>query len=215
MRNSPIRSALLGIAAFLLLGSILVRQSRAEPEAGTVADDSRADVLFAVFRAEKSMLSIRCTMLTQLTEASRPILPDDFAKSPKEHQEKFVGWQRSSLRFEGGMSIRHYYLYLRDSEFRALMQDPFGGGLPYRYSVSPGKLEWILASNGPDGDVDIDISTFDLSIPGRGLPEAVGQLIYDPTNGIVSNGDILAPGGNRFLEMIRTGEAVANLACCD
>lgn len=79
----------------------------------------------------------------------------------------------------------------------------------------PGKLEWILASNGLDGDEDVDISKFDLSVSGRGLPERICDLLYDPTNGIVSGGDILVPGGSKLLGMIRSGEPVQDQACCD
>lgn len=91
-------------------------------------------------------------------------------------------------------------------------KDPFatpGSGGLYRYgrpsTQSPQNIQylmWVVAGNGPDGDADLDVTRFNPKadnigrIPSRDLKVDLGlgcnpmDLIYDPTNGLTSNGDI-------------------------
>lgn len=79
--------------------------------------------------------------------------------------------------------------------------DPFrslGAGGPssgYRYATD-GKTCWILISNGPDGDEDIPggvMTTIQGACAAAGIVAHRDghSLIYDPTNGADSNGDII------------------------
>lgn len=69
-------------------------------------------------------------------------------------------------------------------------------GETYRYAVTPGGC-FILASNGPDEELDIDLQVY--VDPEKGncdweyfLWEMGGnRLLYDPSNGTFSNGDIV------------------------
>ncbi len=77
----------------------------------------------------------------------------------------------------------------------AFSADPFiGDGYtqPYRY-YSDGASWFLLASHGPDGDSDITDDT----IPKRTDRSSLGKLktwIYDPSNGNLSNGDVIHTG---------------------
>ncbi|MFH0794243.1 MAG: hypothetical protein V2A74_09465 [bacterium] len=73
-----------------------------------------------------------------------------------------------------------------------LMEDPFAG--PKQtfgyYSKSVGnQLGWILFSPGPDGKFDLGWEIYDPSVPQPSL-ELLTRYTYDPTNGMVSPGDI-------------------------
>jgi hypothetical protein len=84
-------------------------------------------------------------------------------------------------------------------------QDPFGkrkDGLqgPFRYATN-GKFGWIIASNGPDKDVDIDLDMVQFSEnkgPEGGVTWSyIGNqapIEYDSTNGTFSSGDIIRVG---------------------
>lgn len=78
------------------------------------------------------------------------------------------------------------------------------GNLPYRYGVGPLSYPWILASNGPDGDEDLDVNQFCLHTSRHssksyhdydsvyyGYEKPLVEYMYDPTNGMKSNGDII------------------------
>jgi hypothetical protein len=96
-------------------------------------------------------------------------------------------------------------------------QDSFAspGSTPlYRYGLSPRKIyrvvkpkysfnvcpiaPFIIAGNGPDGDADVDVTRFNAEPttstgkidPWLGLGQDPLNLLYDPTNGAISNGDI-------------------------
>jgi hypothetical protein len=73
----------------------------------------------------------------------------------------------------------------------------------YRYGIHPvGGGPWIIVSNGPDGDEDLDVNLFGLHT-GRqtasnyydsvhyGYEKPLIEYKYDPTNGMKSNGDII------------------------
>jgi hypothetical protein len=75
-----------------------------------------------------------------------------------------------------------------------------GGAFGYRYATD-GVSCWILAGNGPDGDVDVQVR--DYPDPAKGNCEwerfashfGIGDAIeYDGTNGVMSNGDIMRVG---------------------
>ena len=77
--------------------------------------------------------------------------------------------------------------------------DPFSGySKPYGYStqLTGDSLQflsrscYILRSVGPDGDEDIDISRWKDGWPYFGQDRKANTYRYDPTNGIVSEGDI-------------------------
>jgi hypothetical protein len=76
--------------------------------------------------------------------------------------------------------------------------DPFsptGNLYQYHLSMSTDTLPttydfFIIISNGPDEDIDIDVKELNNSPPNYGLPKPIIEYAYDPTNGIVSNGDI-------------------------
>lgn len=76
----------------------------------------------------------------------------------------------------------------------------------YRYGLSPyveGRgAYWVLAGNGPDRDVDLDVTLFgrdtgriEYGRPDRtryfGLDHPLLDYMYDPTNGLTSSGDII------------------------
>jgi len=71
--------------------------------------------------------------------------------------------------------------------------DPFAPmrGTPYAYHADA--KGWLLTSAGPDGDYDIQhpAEVYDSSIP-QPSPHllAGGPWTYDPTNGLVSDGDV-------------------------
>ncbi|RJP18469.1 MAG: hypothetical protein C4527_28905 [Candidatus Omnitrophota bacterium] len=68
-----------------------------------------------------------------------------------------------------------------------LPNDPFAYQTGYRY-FSDGKTFYILASNGPNGKIDLNLHEFN---PRSGQ---LDQYTYNPTNGIDSPGDIFRVG---------------------
>lgn len=89
---------------------------------------------------------------------------------------------------------------------RSLPDDPFRSVPPntnrpetfaYRYASDPLAC-WILASDGPDRDVDVDLFAYvdpdDCQCDPRIFLERYGHLLYDPFNGTDSNGDIVRMG---------------------
>lgn len=83
--------------------------------------------------------------------------------------------------------------------FRQSKNDPTElGTFAYRYGVLPLTC-WILASDGPDGDVDIPLVEFfryeDLCDPDGFFSHRGGRyVLYDPSNGTESSGDIVRFG---------------------
>jgi len=151
-------------------------------------------------------------------DRGEPHLPDEW--EPGNPQYKL--WLRASGNeftthaspiWENGNVLRAYFLdpdkwkglynlfELTDQEFNDFMTDSFDpNNRRFRYSMSaPGKYSFVMGmligSNGPDRDRDIDISKFSLERQDFGLGADLVDRIYDPTNGIVSNGDILVSGG--------------------
>jgi hypothetical protein len=65
---------------------------------------------------------------------------------------------------------------------------------PFRYATD-GTTSWIVASNGPDEKADVDVSAFPAKEVSAGSPEIVltrfRNLFYDPSNGLISPGDIV------------------------
>lgn len=58
------------------------------------------------------------------------------------------------------------------------------------YSVNEKKVNgWILFSPGPDGKVDLNYKIYDPKVE-QPSPQLLARYTYDPTNGIVSRGDI-------------------------
>lgn len=106
------------------------------------------------------------------------------------------------------------YSCLTDAEFENFISDPFTSPtLGFQYNVcaasyppgetpeglslfgTPRFVRVILSSQGPDEDRDIDLTGFNMDAPWWGLGSDVVDNVYDPTNGIVSNGDIIYPPG--------------------
>ncbi len=82
-----------------------------------------------------------------------------------------------------------------------LPKDPFNEGYTYRYSTNA-LMCWIMASPGLDKVAEGDISAYadpkraacDLSKFMSGGEEGGGVIVYDPTNGTASSGDIIRTG---------------------
>jgi len=112
---------------------------------------------------------------------------------------KWKNGEELRVYFSGpGGSDRYQYLLfeLSDQEFDDFMTDPFDPAAKrFRYAMSP-YTGVLLVSMGPDRDADLDITKFDLRQENYGLGPDFVDDIYDPTNGIVSNGDIVVSGGN-------------------
>lgn len=61
----------------------------------------------------------------------------------------------------------------------------------YHHTGLPDVLHfWIIISNGPDQDADININDVISKPPNYGLDKPIIEYVYDPTNGIISSGDI-------------------------
>lgn len=76
-----------------------------------------------------------------------------------------------------------------------LLPDPFspGASRPFAYfGDCHGYLVW---TTGPDGKFDIDWTKYDTSVPPTEAFKT--QYTYDPTNGVVSSGDIWRGNGGR------------------
>jgi hypothetical protein len=73
-----------------------------------------------------------------------------------------------------------------------MMLDPFNVGEPFAYhrETRPDVEGWLLVSQGPDEDFDIDPARdYDGSAP-QPTP-ALAARIFDPTNGTISDGDLV------------------------
>jgi len=97
--------------------------------------------------------------------------------------------QMSQNKYDWGLSTPISYIR------QALIHDPFSPlkpKNPYIYHTGqPQKRtqwHWIIISAGPDGDYDFDPIKIYKQFPS---PEAMAALIYDPSNGSVSGGDLL------------------------
>jgi len=94
-------------------------------------------------------------------------------------------------------------------------KDPFSQGEPqeYLYIASPGGgYRWLLISDGPDGDCDLlealgmnrrqlsvvfgekEDEPNTLSLPAERISQVLNLVTYDPTNGLISGGDIITVG---------------------
>ncbi len=74
-----------------------------------------------------------------------------------------------------------------DTELQQRINDPFGDGT-YRYH-SDGKTYWIILSNGPDGDKDVDEAAY------SGDQSAVAPKSFDAAQGTESDGDLFITNG--------------------
>ena len=70
--------------------------------------------------------------------------------------------------------------------------DPFTGYTQtYGYTANlPQGGVLLLRSVGPDGDEDLDLTKFNGVEPDFGMGRPIEEFLYDPTNGVVSDGDI-------------------------
>lgn len=95
--------------------------------------------------------------------------------------------------------LNHYKLLLNQSSFTytdlsTRTIDPFSptnSQYQYHQTGLPEVLYfWIIISNGPDQDTDINVKDMISQPPTYGLDKHIIEYAYDPTNGIISNGDI-------------------------
>ncbi len=126
-----------------------------------------------------------------------------------QHFEKFEkDYGRLPDNQEGLKSLEKYYQQQGRTEetlkIQQLIIDPFSEHrefLFYRYSNTPDELA-IIGSRGPDQDIDFlsefikltektDQENFWYWLLGQRMNKQFIELIYDPTNGIISNGDII------------------------
>lgn len=135
--------------------------------------------------------------------------PDNLAQRSESYKSRMTN-RMSVLTVENyplwdkGNILRQYFLYskyhyivdLTNEEFNHYMTDPFCPNKQrFQYSCSPiaSDISILLTSVGPDGVADLDISNFDQNEPDWGLGEMFVNKVYDPTNGILSAGDIVYP----------------------
>jgi len=133
-------------------------------------------------------------------------LPDNFLDR-REVFKRHIKGDTTYLQWNNGDCLRIYfdeirkgypnYCSLNDAEFAEFMTDSFS---PHkeRFLYSFCYEAMILTSVGPDGVRDINISNFNTKLPYWGLGESVVDNVYDPTNGILSKGDIIYPPGIVF-----------------
>lgn len=115
-----------------------------------------------------------------------------------------------------------------DREYESLIPlDPFASGSPSRLNrydiglhdgkraVDPARDCWIIAGNGPDGDADVDVSNLRVDPldpkgewfapdPRTGRERPLMELTYDPTNGLVSDGDLFVIGNDKATDLRRS-----------
>jgi hypothetical protein len=65
-------------------------------------------------------------------------------------------------------------------------------GKVYGYSFAFSSTHTLLTSSGPDGDRDIDLTRYDTRKPNHGYDKPFITYSYDPSNGLVSDGDLFA-----------------------
>ena len=130
-----------------------------------------------VERAEKYLGFAEFTVRLRLSQALPPYEPTAEGTLPPEVTTDFA-------KAQGGAPYFH-------EEGRYARLDMFGGerpfSIPLMYVRTPNL--WVIASRGPDGDRDIP------SVPEQF--DAGDQLVliqYDPTNGTLSNGDLIRWG---------------------
>ena len=89
------------------------------------------------------------------------------------------------------------------------LTDPFSSNReePYFYYAGPDitskKTYFFLAGRGPDGKLGIngDTSQYKYYVPDKNYT-AAGIIVYDPTNGTTSDGDIIFPEGPDTTEVL-------------
>lgn len=92
---------------------------------------------------------------------------------------------------------RHPYYYYGFNETQCLNTYQTGQ-LYYPSLIEPGSLRiqwWMLMSVGPDNLRNYNGAGTVVARVNLVNPAAFGSLCYDPTNGTISHGDILRPGG--------------------
>ena len=60
----------------------------------------------------------------------------------------------------------------------------------YGFTFDFKQLNYLLVSSGPDGNRDIAIKKFDMQCPNYGYDKPLITYSYDPTNGLISDGDL-------------------------
>lgn len=130
-------------------------------------------------------------------------IQDMIGPSPKDY------WWAPYEELDRGRLYGYRKLTTPRAYLKYIPEDPFSKDPPflYRYGAIMQEGEsftnfmWILLGNGPDGDVDIrpeyiandekgDLVIYD-NYPFKGEPESFWDIVYDPTNGVQSNGDLV------------------------
>ena len=166
--------AIIAILAAIALPNFLAAQSRAKVADSESAMQTLATALeaYAVDYNAYPYVGYTVNYLQKLVSLTTPV--SYLASLPKYH------WQ-PWLPFGGSESIRYYYYSDRRSHDDLVA----GWGYPWTMFDQNGRHQWYLSGVGPDGDYD---QAWQGNTPGS------NYHLYDPSNGVVSYGDLIRLG---------------------
>lgn len=215
--NTPPLRAVMGYGAHLL-SAVPDECNNSDTDGHILLNLSRYETYLLYLQVVNRLHIISHMALVQRPFHAAYVLgPDNLEQRTEGYKKRLVGndYKNANLRYptwQNGNLMRGYFrafpgLYyitdLNDNEFDLFMTDPFSSHKKrFEYSFSPHSYEnWgepfcdsiILLSVGPNGVPDLDISQFDQAEAYWGLGGNFINHIYDPTNGIMSHGDIVSP----------------------
>ncbi len=162
-------AATVALLAFLVAGSIFIHDRRANRE--LKAQLAQHEKLY------NNMGALRGALFIYRTEFGAYPSSEIGLSVPEVLVPRVDEWNQVSSR--------------SSSDHAAGLADPFRAGTPIIY-VSDGH-GYLLVSAGPDGSVDASLlGVLVVSTPSTVTIEQYARYQYDPTNGIHSQGDILA-----------------------
>jgi prepilin-type N-terminal cleavage/methylation domain-containing protein len=169
--------AIIGILAAIAIPNFLMAQVRAKV-ARVQADHQAIGVGLELYRVDRNAYPPEYfwSMMPPIAALSRLTTPIEYINNV--FKDPFQEWGK-----RGGVSIGDWggsYWYIEKESYESPGQCP--GCWPFVVSEQQDVHSlWIVTSTGPDGLWNMDDSTD---------PAGVDNILYDPTNGTVSRGDI-------------------------
>ncbi|MDI6784400.1 MAG: prepilin-type N-terminal cleavage/methylation domain-containing protein [bacterium] len=165
--------AIIAILAAIAIPNFLAAQTRAkvadsESAMRTIATGLEA---YAVDHNAYPYVGGTIDYLQKLVPLTTPV--SYLASLPKYHWKYWIPY--------GGEAHQYYYYTDRQSHEEVVA----GWGYPWTMFDPSDRRKWYLSCVGPDGDYD---QAWDGTVPGS------NYHLYDPTNGTVSNGDLIRLG---------------------
>ena len=196
-RRLSVRSAAVPLFAVSVLAAGVAMSEGEDPPEDEIAEK--------VVSISRDLRILNAMWLMNLTQGGGLVLPDDFEFRDPAFQRRVLrinGELRIS--WESGLGVRDMFYPsefdeghlpgLSDEDYLDFVRDDFATSQSILYTLSECNFggTGLFMSVGPDGVRNLDFYQFDLCDENYGFGPKGIDLIYDPTNGLQSTGDILS-----------------------